>query len=462
MVSYPRYNAKYYSSTATLGILLVIGFFGCGRINFENIDMDSGGEQPQEDASGNESEQEVVLPGEDASGDTSQLDSQVSDLDSSTTVSNLDSEIPQDAGPETVNLPDVEISDLDSETQDAELPSCSDEIENGSETDVDCGGPDCPPCDQGMDCIQDEDCLDGLCDSGVCETASCQDGVMNQDEEDVDCGGVCDPCPCSSWGPFSDPERITGLGLSGNLYGPSLSADGLTMYLAENTGSDEDIYVATRSDRGIVFSAATSVPNINSSDYDGTPFISSNGLTIYFYTERPGGLGIRDIMSASRSSVDSPFDAPTWLTEVNSNATEHLPMLTQDELVIIFDSDRPGGEGDLDLWIAERGDRSDAFSSATNITELNSPQRDTGASLLSDGLTIFFSSSRPSGQGGFDIWFATRTDVDSRFSSPENLTVLNSSQWELDPSISEDGEELLFSSNRTGKFQIWRSTRECL
>jgi hypothetical protein len=49
--------------------------------------------------------------------------------------------------------------------------TCDDEIQNQGETDVDCGGPNCAPCE------------------------NCADGILNQNETDVDCGGVCAPCP---------------------------------------------------------------------------------------------------------------------------------------------------------------------------------------------------------------------------------------------------------------------------
>ena len=57
-----------------------------------------------------------------------------------------------------------------------ELPtSCSDGIQNGNETGIDCGGPDCAPCDA---------------------TADCTDGIQNGDETGVDCGGAdCPACP---------------------------------------------------------------------------------------------------------------------------------------------------------------------------------------------------------------------------------------------------------------------------
>lgn len=60
-------------------------------------------------------------------------------------------------------------------------PTCSDGIQNGNETDVDCGGSNCPPC------------------------VSCNDGIQNGDETGVDCGGT-DCAPCSTTGSCLDTE----------------------------------------------------------------------------------------------------------------------------------------------------------------------------------------------------------------------------------------------------------------
>jgi hypothetical protein len=76
----------------------------------------------------------------------------------------------------------------------AAVPSCSDEIRNGSETDVDCGGS-CPGCVSGDYCDDASDCLSGICSSLLCAEAGCVDGVQNGTESDVDCGGLfCAPC----------------------------------------------------------------------------------------------------------------------------------------------------------------------------------------------------------------------------------------------------------------------------
>jgi hypothetical protein len=90
--------------------------------------------------------------------------------------------------------------------------SCSNGIQDGDETDVDCGGPSCPPCDTGRHCFAATDCTSSVCetvgadggvidagaDAGVgktCQAPTCSDGVKNQGETDVDCGGAtCAPC----------------------------------------------------------------------------------------------------------------------------------------------------------------------------------------------------------------------------------------------------------------------------
>jgi hypothetical protein len=67
--------------------------------------------------------------------------------------------------------------------------ACFDQVMNGTETDVDCGGGTCSPCFDGKGCGADGDCVSGKCVMGKCKTA-CDDGVRNGDESDVDCGGA--------------------------------------------------------------------------------------------------------------------------------------------------------------------------------------------------------------------------------------------------------------------------------
>lgn len=79
-------------------------------------------------------------------------------------------------------------------------PQCGDDQQNGNETDVDCGGDDCPKCEIGDDCEVAEDCMSGECNV-TCQP-SCTDTIQNQDESDVDCGGA--ECPDCAFGQMCD------------------------------------------------------------------------------------------------------------------------------------------------------------------------------------------------------------------------------------------------------------------
>jgi len=75
--------------------------------------------------------------------------------------------------------------------------TCGDGILNNmqlGETDVDCGGTTCPACAFDKTCDVNADCIGGVCTGDKC-AATCTDTAKNQDESDVDCGGTCNDCP---------------------------------------------------------------------------------------------------------------------------------------------------------------------------------------------------------------------------------------------------------------------------
>src|SRR5256885_11378462 len=76
------------------------------------------------------------------------------------------------------------------------LPSsCTDGKKDGRESDVDCGGGECPLCPDGKGCGNSNDCKSGVCKDGTCAAPSCTDNLKNGMETDVDCGGpTCPRC----------------------------------------------------------------------------------------------------------------------------------------------------------------------------------------------------------------------------------------------------------------------------
>jgi hypothetical protein len=73
-------------------------------------------------------------------------------------------------------------------------PTCSDAAKDGKETDIDCGGT-CTPCADGKSCSFASDCASGVCTAGLCQASTCNDSVTNGMETGIDCGGPCPKCP---------------------------------------------------------------------------------------------------------------------------------------------------------------------------------------------------------------------------------------------------------------------------
>ena len=76
------------------------------------------------------------------------------------------------------------------------VASCEDDVKNGGETDVDCGGSQCPLCPAGRACSDFSECASQRCVDAQCLDTACEDEVMNGTEIDIGCGGDCETkCP---------------------------------------------------------------------------------------------------------------------------------------------------------------------------------------------------------------------------------------------------------------------------
>jgi hypothetical protein len=74
-------------------------------------------------------------------------------------------------------------------------PACDDDVQNGGESDTDCGTAACGQCSVGDSCVVSIQCDTGLCQGGVCvNPPRCDDNLENGTESDVDCGGSCGAC----------------------------------------------------------------------------------------------------------------------------------------------------------------------------------------------------------------------------------------------------------------------------
>lgn len=283
-----------------------------------------------------------------------------------------------------------------------------------------------------------------------------------------DAGAVREPAsplslpPCEGeLGAFDPPEPVIGLDFDENVFGPALSTDGRTLYFSAYVSGEQQIYAATRDARGRVFEDVRELPVVNSPGSDGSPFISADDERLYLFSERGGGLGGRDIWVSRRESPAARFEEAQLLAGVNSSDTDLLPWLSADELTLTFVSNRPGGRGGTDLWMARRDSSADEFEGPIDLADLSSADNEGRAVLSRDGLSAFFSSDRSGGRGGHDLWMAIRAQRQQPFVVLLNLAALNSSENDQDAALSSDGTELFFASFRGGVSQLWRAARRC-
>lgn len=158
----------------------------------------------------------------------------------------------------------------------------------------------------------------------------------------------------------------------------------------------------------------------------------------------------------------TPYARGQWSEPVNLGPNVNSPRfefglcLTQEEDTIIFDSNRPGGKGDYDLWISWK--KEGQWVPANNMGDsLNTPWSDGSPFLSSEGRHLYFSSNRPNGPGDFDIYFAERKKGvwQSPSPLPYPVNTIYSEGW---PCLSSDENQLYFSSDRPGgkgHLDIW-------
>jgi Tol biopolymer transport system component len=248
---------------------------------------------------------------------------------------------------------------------------------------------------------------------------------------------------------------------------PDISSDDLDLYFTSDRGGNEDIWLSSRLNASDPFGTPTDagiLAGVNdASAIDRAPSISSNGLALFFSSDRAGSSGM-DIWIATRAATADVFSTPGNVGAVNSTANEIAPDISSDGLTLFWSSDRTdlGGSGSMDIYMATRAAIGDPFGSAVNITAINTAGNEQGASISSDGLSLYFAADGGLGIGGFDIFVSTRNSLLDPFGTASIVDNVNSNFGDLAPSISSDSSTLYFSGGRTiptgGSIDIYQST----
>jgi hypothetical protein len=197
---------------------------------------------------------------------------------------------------------------------------------------------------------------------------------------------------------------------------------------------------------------------INTMANEAGPTLSHDGLALYFASNRTGGAGGNDLWVARRACDNCPWQAPVNLgTAINTASVEAGPSLSGDGHLLFFTSDRPGGPGLNDIYVTRRADPTDDFGwgppvpvgSAVN-TATHDEQAAEYAGTAEIGRTNFYFTRVPAG-GTADIHAAAVSRNGATVGGSTPVDGLN------DPGANDqgatlrgDGREVVFFSTRSG------------
>ena len=206
---------------------------------------------------------------------------------------------------------------------------------------------------------------------------------------------------------------------------------------------------------------------LNTPFQDGCPIQSPDGLSLYMASNRPGGQGLLDIWVARRESTDDPWGAPENLGEpVNSAADDFCPTPVRGGgLFFVSREALPGSCGMGDIYFT-RENPAHGWSEPRNLGCApggpNTALDEQGPSYVEndDDAFLFFSSSSAVVPG--DIYVSQKLSG-WNFGGSTAVSGLNSAANDIQPNVRKDGLEVVFSSNRAGGLgaqDIWVATRD--
>lgn len=161
-----------------------------------------------------------------------------------------------------------------------------------------------------------------------------------------------------------------------------------------------------------IYNARPMKGNSNTKSWESQASISCDGRTIFFASDRKDGEGGTDIWMAQRLETGGWGEATNLGPNINTDYDEEAPFITDDGMVLYFSSNGHVGFGEQDIFMSRRSSTGE-WSRPINLGQpLNSPKRELGFFLSADGGTGYIASNRQNGFGGMDIY---------RFDMPEKL-----------------------------------------
>lgn len=304
----------------------------------------------------------------------------------------------------------------------------------------------------------------GIWASGITACSSFGSATDDTDATATDAGVAADARrTCDPRGEFSGPTLVPAINDGLSTYGARLTADELTIYFSsERTGGlgRVDIWTAKRPSTGVAFGTPTIVGGDVSTALGGEdyPTVSAAGDELFFSRIATDDVDTYDVFRATL--VDGGFSAVAPF--IQSPRADFAPFVAKNGDVYFQSFVTPSRSFQI-----RRKPRTGPTSFAPDdeeISEPNTTEYAEGAPVLSDDmLTIYFTSTRPgagaSKDGKGDVWVARRTSVREPFGESEQVLALTAAGVDAPTWLSPDNCRLYISSQRDGKLQTYVASR---
>lgn len=265
----------------------------------------------------------------------------------------------------------------------------------------------------------------------------------------------------------NEPEDITIKNMGENInsayddYVPVISTDeSKLLFTSRRKGSTgglkditdkyyEDIYISYKEDGKWTAAENTGKP-INTKWHDATVALSADGRKLLIYRA-----SFQNITGEIYQSVlnDNKWSEPEKLSSnINSEYNEPSASIGSSEKVIYFSSDRPGGFGGKDIYKANKLPTG-KWGPAINLGPVINTRYDEDAPFIHpDNQSLFFSSEGHRNMGGYDI-FVSRKDSGGNWSIPENMGYpINTTKDDIYLLLSADGKTGYYASDKDGGY----------
>ncbi|MFC4262233.1 OmpA family protein [Ferruginibacter yonginensis] len=231
-------------------------------------------------------------------------------------------------------------------------------------------------------------------------------------------------------------------------YLPSITVDGNKMIFNRRINGDEDFYESIKVN-GVWQNALPVAGKLNTNLNEGAQNISQDGEWLIFTgCNYPEGYGSCDLYISYKNKNGTWSEAVNLGSNINTNAWESAPSLSPDKRDLYFSSTRPGGFGGSDIWVSHRN-ANGSWSSPENLGPTVNTSGDDGCAFMhADNQTLYFNSNGHQGYGQSDL-FVTHKNQNGTWQTPQNLGYpINTIDDEGSLVVAADGITAYYASDK--------------